>query len=180
MKQYFEKQKSLNSNKRPKIYTKIIEIINEVNFFCTIDPQFKDKFKNCKKDAYFSIFTSGLSSNTRHWVDSKYHKVVRGTPSYIACVDFNVYLSKGAFEENKKSDSFSWEELVNRLRAGPNIARWGEGGVVFIKYDGLDEMGQGYDKKDQMFIEIKALRSAGLKIKKYNWEETVDKNETKK
>ena len=155
------------------ISSKVIKLIEEICLLCEKDNSFYNKVKNSQYGK-FSIFTD--LSNTKHWVDKSYHSIVRGTPSYIACVDFNVYLSKVAFEENKNSDSLSWEELVDKLRAGPNIARWGEGGVVFIKYDGLDAMSRGYQKKDQMFVEIKALRNAGLKIKKYGWEETADKN----
>jgi len=117
---------------------------------------------------------------TKQWLDKNYHSIVRGTPAYIACVDFDVYLSESKFIQNSNSDLFSWEELVNKFKNGPNIARWGEGGVVFIDYSGLDEMGCPYDEKDKMFIEIGSLRHAGLKIKKYNWEQEKDTDKQNK
>ena len=150
------------------ISSKVIKLIEEIYKLVDTDPAFADKIQKLKK-FQFSSFTN--LGQTKAWVDPKHYPVVRGTPAYIACVDFDVYLSDSNFVENNNSELFSWEEIVNKLVSGPNIARWGEGGVVFIDYSGLNEMGCPYNKKDQMFVEIQALRKAGLKIKKYDWEQ---------
>ena len=169
--------KRVDENK--PISSKVIALIEEICSLCAKDRKF---YEDIERSEYgkFSIFTD--LNSTKHWVDKEYHSIVRGTPAFIACVDFDIYLSEGAFKENKNFDSFTWEEIVNKLKSGPNIARWGEGGVVFLDYGGLDEMGRGYDKEDPMFIEVGALRNAGMKIKKYKWEEeneTKDKNANK-
>ncbi|MDE0118850.1 MAG: hypothetical protein OXM55_02440 [Bdellovibrionales bacterium] len=149
MKSYFNKFK----DKQKPIYSKTLELINETNSLCLTDIKFRVELEesNYKK---WSVFE--MPSQTRHWVNKNYHKIVRGTPAYIACVDFDVYLSESIFLENNNSKFFSWTEIVNKLKAGPNIARWGEGGIVFIDYSGLDEMGCPHNQKDQMFVEIQA------------------------
>ena len=154
------------------ISTKVINLIKEI---CSLCPENKDFFEKIKNSNYgkFSIFTD--LKNTKHWVNTSYHSIVRGEPSFIACVDFDIYLSEEVFKENQNSTHFNWEEVMNKIKKGSSIARWGEGGVVFIDYSGLDEMGCPYNKKDKIFIEIDFLRKAGLKIKKYDWEEEKDK-----
>ena len=171
MKNYFEKFYKKNK----PIYRETLNLIGKINSRCLKDSEFKEKFQKFTK-SQFSIFES--PEFTKVWIDKKYWKIVRGTPAFIACVDFDAYLSEEKFKGSCETDCFSWNEVVHRLKKGPNIARWGEGGVVFIQYDGLDEMGRGYDQKDQMFVEINALRKAGMKIKKYDWEKTADKNKT--
>ena len=109
----------------------------------------------------FSSFTN--LRQTKAWVDKKYHPIVRGAPAYIACVDFDVYLSKSAFEESEESDYFNWDDIIKKLQNGPNIARWGEGGIVLIDYKGLDEMSCPHEHSDKIFVEIKALRRGRLK-----------------
>ena len=158
------------------ISSKIIQLINEICILCEKNKDFYNKIKNSEYGK-FSVFTD--LSNTKQWVDKEYHSIVRGAPAFIAQVDFDIYLSQGAFEEkSKNSNSLDWDELVDKIKAGPNIARWGEGGVVLLEYH-LDAMGQGYDTKDQMFVEIKALRHAGMNIKKYDWEEKIKKKSLK-
>ncbi len=166
-------------NEKP-ISSKVIKLIKEMYRLVDTDHVFAGEIQGLKK-FQFSIFTN--LSQTKSWIDPKYYPIVRGKPSYIACVNFDAYLSDSSFVENDNSDIFSWDEIVNKLKAGPNIARWGEGGIVFIDYLGLDEMGCPYNEKDRMFIEMSSLRKAGLKIKKYNWEaeeEEVSKIKKKK
>ena len=173
MRSYFEKFKK----KGKPIYRKTIELISETNSICLKDTEFKKELKNSKYTK-FSVFE--MPSQTRHWVDKKYHKVVRGAPAFLACVDFDIYLSRGGFAENQSSDHFAWDEIMSKIQNGPNIARWGEGGIVLVKYY-LDEMGCPHDKKDAVFIEMDALRKAGIKIKKYDWEtEKSKKTKNKK
>ena len=166
IKEYFNK---MSKDSKP-IYQKTIDLINEINFYCKTNFKFKESFKQFEESGLFSVFTTGVSSNTRHWIDKNYHVIVRGKPAYIACVDFDVYLSKSAFEESEGSHYFNWDKIIQKLQNGPNIARWGEGGIVLIDYKGLDEMSCPHGQSDKIFIEIKALRRAGLKIKKYDWE----------
>ena len=147
---------------------KVITLIEEICKLNDIDSNFSKKIQGLN-NFQFSSFTN--LDQTKAWVNKEYYPVVRGTPSYIACVDFDVYLSESNFLKNNNSEFFSWEEIVNKFKAGPNIARWGEGGVVFIDYSGLEEFGCPHDTKDQMFVEISALKKAGLKIKKYDWEQ---------
>lgn len=175
IKEYFNK---MYKNSKP-IYQKTIALINEINSCCKKVSGFRESFEQFKESGLFSVFTTGVSSNTRHWIDKNYHIIVRGAPTYIACVDFDIYLSEKVFTESQSSNHFNWEEIIQKLRNGPNIARWGEGGIVLIDYNGLDEMGCPYDEKDQMFIEIKALRSSGIKIKKYDWEIEKEAKEKK-
>ena len=158
------------------ISSQVIILIEEICNLCSQDTNFSTKIKDSNYGK-FSVFTA--LSQTKQWVNKDYYPVVRGTPAYIACVDFDIYLSEEAFTENQSSNHFSWEEIIQKLRNGPNIARWGEGGIVLIDYNGLDERGCPYNEKDQMFIKIKALRNAGLKIKKYAWEKEAEKKATK-
>ncbi len=157
MKNYFHK---FQKAKKP-IYQETLKLIATTNAICLQNTNFKINFQTFKK-SQFSVFES--PNFTKVWVDKQYWKVVRGTPAFIACVDFDLFLSEQAFMESKTEDSFSWREIVYKLKNGPSMARWGEGGVVFIQYC-LDEMGRGYERKDNIFVEIKALRKAGLKIK---------------
>ena len=157
------------------ISSMVIKLIEQISFLCATEKKFFEKIKN-NKYGKFSVFTD--LSNTKHWVNTEYHSIVRGTPAFIACVDFDIFLSQEAFKETQSSDSFTWEEIVQKLKNGPNIARWGEGGVVLLSYH-LDEMGRGYDQKDQLFVAISALRKAGVKLKKYDWEKTADANKNK-
>ena len=160
------------------ISSQVIILVEETCDLCSQDKGF---FKKIKDSSYgkFSVFTD--LSNTKQWVNTDCHSIVRGAPAYIACVDFDIYLSESNFVENNSSETFPWEEIVDKLKAGPNIARWGEGGVVFVDYSGLDEMGCPHDTKDQMFIDIQALRKAGLKVKRYDWEPEKNSNvKTKK
>ena len=150
------------------ISLKVITLIEEICKLNDTDSNFSKTIQSLK-NFQFSSFTN--LGQTKAWVNKEYYPVVRGTPSYIACVDFDVYLSKSSFVENHNSEFFSWEEIIDKLKSGPNIARWGEGGIVFIDYSYLNEMGCPHDTKDQMFIEISALRKVGLKIKKYDWEQ---------
>ena len=160
------------------ISSKVPILIEKICILYNKDPDFANQIKELEK-FQFSSFTN--LGQTKAWIDKKYYPIVRGTPAYIACVDFDIYLSEEAFTENQSSDHFNWEEVIQKLRNGPNIARWGEGGIVLIDYNGLDEMGCPYSEKEQMFVEIKALRSAGLKIKKYDWEiEKEDKTQKRK
>lgn len=159
------------------ISSKVPVLIDEICRLYDEDSDFAKKIKGLG-NFQFSSFTN--LGQTKAWIHKQYYPVVRGAPAYIACVDFDVYLSESNFKENNNSELFSWEEIVNKLKAGPNIARWGEGGVVFVDYSGLDEMGSGYDQEDQMFIDIKSLRHAGMKIKKYNWETTEDEKKQPK
>ena len=165
IKGYFDK---IKTKKNPKpIYKKTIEIINEANSLCLKDTKFKEEFEKFS-NSQFNNFEVGHKK--KQWLDKNYHPIVRGTPAYIACVDFDIYLSELAFIENQNSDHFTWDEIVDKIKQGPNMARWGEGGIVFIDYSGLDEIGCPHENKDAIFVEIKALRNAGLKIKKYDWE----------
>ena len=162
-------------DKKP-ISAKVITLIEEICNLCDTDINFHKKIKdsNCGK---FSVFTD--LSNTKQWVNIKYHKFVRGTPAFIACVDFDIYLSETGFKKDQSSNHFSWEDIVNKIKQGPNIARWGEGGIVLISdYDSLEEMGCPYENKDNIFVEIPALRRAGVKIKKQDWE--LEKEKKKK
>lgn len=154
-------------DKKKEISSKVIELIEKIVDLYQTDDSFRKDISNSNRGK-FSVFTS--LGNTKQWVDKEYHPIVRGAPAYICCLNFDVYISETAFMRNQSSDSFSWEEVVNKLKAGPNLARWGEGGVVFVDYSGLDEIGCPWNKKDKMFIEISSLRQAGLKIKKYDWE----------
>ena len=170
IKKYFFKMKS---QEKP-LYEKTLEIIAETNNLCLKNIDFKIEFEQAIPEK-FSVFE--MPQQTKHWVTKEYHSFVRGTPAFIACVDFDIYLSESSFEDKRDSSKhWSWNEVIEKLRQGPNLARWGEGGVVFIHYDGLDEIGNGYEEKDNMFVEIKDLRNAGMKIKKYDWEES---NESK-
>ena len=159
-------------DKKP-ISFKVITLIEEICKLNDTDSNFSKKIQSLK-NFQFSSFTN--LGQTKAWVNKEYYPVVRGTPSYIACVDFDVYLSKSSFVENHNSEFFSWEEIIDKLKSGPNIARWGEGGIVFIDYSYLNEMSCPHGIKDQMFIEISALRKAGLEIKKYDWEQEKTSN----
>ena len=162
------------SDKKP-ISWKVIALIEEIYDLYSKNPDFNNETQN-SKSGKFSVFTD--LSNTKHWVDTKYHSIVRGKPSFLAKADFDIYLSKGAFEENNQnSNCFDWGKVINKIKVGPKIARWGEGGVVFVKHH-LDEMGRGFEgnEKNQIFIEITALKRLGMKIKKYEWEKAIDKN----
>ena len=164
MRIYFEKCKK----KDKPIYGKTIELISETNSICLKDIKFKKNLENSKHKK-FSVFE--MPSQTRHWVDEKYHKIVRGAPAFLACADFDIYLSDGVFTENQSSNHVTWEEIIDKIKKGPNIARWGEGGIVFVDYSGLDEIGCPQEGKDTIFVEMNALRKAEVKIKKYDWEE---------
>ena len=156
------------TQKQKPIYKKTLDLITETNKLCLEDKNFKRQLEQAIP-AKFSIFE--MPQQTKHWVETKYHAVVRGKPAFIACVDFNIYLSESALEDQRDSSKhWAWNKLVEKLRQGPNLARWGEGGVAFVSYEGLDEMGRGYEIKDDIFVEIKDLRRAGMKIKKYDWE----------
>ena len=170
MKKYFQK---FHEEKKP-IHKETLNLIDKTNTICLKDPQFKEKFQNFTK-SQFSVFEN--PSFTKPWIDKKYWKIVRGGPANIACIDFDIYLSETVFMENQNSDCFSWNDIVNKMKNGSNIARWGEGGVVFVDYH-LDTMGCPYDTKDPVFLEISALRKAGMKIKKYNWEQEIEKEKT--
>ena len=157
-----------------------IQVLNLIEKICDLCDQNTNFLDQIKKSRYgkFSVFTD--LNNTKQWIDKKYYSVVRGTPAFIACVNFNIYLSQEAFEESLNSDQyFTWEDIVKKFKQGPSLARWGEGGVVFVDYCGLYEMGCGYETKDQMFVEMDQLKKAGIKIKKYNWEQS-NESKTKK
>ncbi len=148
------------------ISTQVLKLIEKICHLCDLDTDFLDQIKKSRYGK-FSVFTD--LNNTKQWIDKQYYSVVRGTPAYIACVDFDIYLSQEAFEENQNSSA--WEDMIQKFKQGPNLARWGEGGVVFVDYDGLEEMGRGYETKDPIFVEIYQLRKAGIKeFKKYDWE----------
>ena len=175
MKNYF-----IERTKESKpIYQKTIEIIDGVNSLCAEDLNFKRKLEKSNYER-FSTFTD--PQHTKSWVDEKYYPVVRGAPAFIACTDFDIYLSEGAFEGTHNSDHFNWEEIIQKIQNGPNIARWGEGGIVRVTYH-LDEMGCPYEQKDhtmnQLFAEIKDLRKSGIKIVLYDWEKTDEKEKSK-
>ena len=144
------------SSKVPILIEKICSLYNK-------DPDFANQIKELEK-FQFSSFTN--LGQTKAWIDKKYYPIVRGTPAYIACVDFDVYLSEEAFMKNQSSNHFNWKRVIQKFRNGPNIARWGEGGIVLIDYNGLDEMGCPYSGKDQMFVEVKALRQLRNKNQK--------------
>ncbi len=149
MKIYFKKMQQ----KGTPIYKKTMGIIDEVNSLCLKDSKFGQNFTNFNQNQFSSF---ACPKFTKFWVDKKYHKIVRGKPAFIACVDFNVYFAQSAFEDQQDlSKHWAWDELIEKLRQGPNLARWGEGGVAFVSYEGLDEMGRGYEIKDDIFVQIK-------------------------
>ena len=157
------------------VSSKMIKLIEEISRLCAKDKEF---YRDIKQSVYgkFSVFTD--LNSTKHWVDAKYHSIVRGKPGFIARADFDIYLSKEVFSERRISSSLSWDELVQKIKSGPGMGGWGEGGIVFIKYF-LDAFGCPHDEKDNVFLTINALRQAGVKLKKYDWEERIEKKNAK-
>lgn len=159
------------------ISTQVIALAEEIINLCSQDKTFYKKIKD-STHGKFSCFT-GLAQ-TKHWVDKQHYSIVRGAPGFIACADFDIYLSEEVFTENTKSNHLKWEEVVNKIKEGPNISRWGEGGIVLVEYY-LNDMGCPYENKDNIFLEIKSLRYAGIKLKKYKWEiEEAEKEKAEK
>ena len=108
------------------ISSQVITLVEEICNLCSRNTDFRQEIKDSSYGK-FSVFTD--LSNTKQWVNTRFHSIVRGAPAYIACVDFDVYLSESNFTESNNPQVFSWEEIVDKLKAGPNIARWGEGGI---------------------------------------------------
>lgn len=131
---------------RSKYLPTLVRLISQVESDLTTDEEFLKKFK-AQKASKFSAFTA--PDQERHWVKSEVSEIAEGAPESVACVDFDIYIKNPS------------EEAIERFINGPQVASWGEGGVVSVEYH-LDSMTppELYSGSDEIIIEVGMVRKA--------------------